>query len=390
MAKELARRGHRVRYITLHHDWRFLDEREYVREGVEVFYVGQMQVLKRDGEKRYFSPVNLLRVTGHAVWALQRAIASALAADFSIVHLLKPQPVNSLGWWLCRARAGVRFFVDCDDYETGYAQRSRLLRYPVDWFEQAVPTWAEGVTYHTGAMRQRLLTWGVTANRLHELPNGVESSRFAQVFPGLETELRQRLQPNSEPVILYFGSLSIASHAVDLLISAFAEVHSICPEARFLIVGLGPDRAQLERMCVKYDISDVVTFEGEVPPEDIPSYLRIASVSVEATRRTDIAEGRFPLKLVESMAVGVPIVCGDVGERARILTSEGGDRAGVIVEPGSAEALAGGIIRILTTPSLAHALQQTGTKRALDFDWAQLIERLEAIYQAGPPGESDK
>lgn len=390
MAKELARRGHRVRYVTLHHDWHFLDEREFIKEGVEVFYAGQMQVLKRDGEKRYFSPAAMLRVTSHAVWALQRAIASALAAGFSIVHLLKPQPVNSLAWQLCRARADVRLFVDCDDYETGYAQRSRLLRYPVSWFERTIPTQAEGVTYHTRAMRQRLLTWGVAANRLCELPNGVDSHRFAISSPTLETRLRQRIQPNGEPVILYFGSLSIASHAVDMLISAFVQVHSVCPKARLLIVGLGPDRMQLERMCVEYGINHAVTFEGEVPPEDIPSYLRIASVSVEATRRTDIAEGRFPLKLVESMAMGIPIVCGDVGERARILTAADGAMAGLIVEPDSADALAAGIVQVLSTPGLANALQQICIKRAPDFDWAQLIERVEALYQSSSLVESDQ
>lgn len=382
LAKELARRGHQTRLIALHHDWENLAEKQSVIAGVEVEYVGQMQVLKRAGAKRHFPPAKLAAVTAMSLLGLRRAIQSALNAGFSVVHLLKPQPINGLAWILAQGKgAKVAFFVDCDDYEFGYAaQRSFFLSAPVAHFEKRMPRTGLGVTYHTEAMKSKLRKWGVAEERLWNLPNGVERDRFFPRDAQCEEKLIARYRPDGQPLVLYVGSLEINSHAVDLLLTAFAQVLRSQPRAKCLLIGTGSDLPRLQKQATALGIGQAVTFAGPVPGAEVPAYLRIASVSVEPTRDTPVAAARFPLKVLESMAAGTPVVCGNVGERARILRAGTSAAAGLAVAPGDPSALCRGILSVLNRPELAAQFSANGLARSEDFFWDRLAPTVEEMY----------
>ncbi len=385
LAKELAASGHRVRIITLHHDWARLETPVFTQEKVEVVYVGQMQVLKRNGQKSYYPAAELLKVTLQSVFAMYRAIVQAQRQGFHIVHLMKPQPVNGLAWLSARRHLRrTQFFVDCDDYELGFvAQRGFFIRTAVDRFERHMPLGAEGVTVNTAHTRRRLLAQGVAERKIHYVPNGIERSRFLQRNEQLESELRQQYRFRTGSLVVYVGALSIDSHAVDLLIHAFGVARQQMPDLHLLLVGDGPDRQKLEQLIASMALKEAITFTGQVDPAEVPSYLRIADVSVEATRTTPVAEGRFPLKILESLAAGVPIVCGAVGDRVPTLRPDDQEEAGLLVEPDDPQALAQGICRVLSSPELADKLRRNGLRRAEDFYWDRLAPAVMQVYN--PP-----
>lgn len=383
LAKELARLGHGVRIVTLHHDWDTLTARNFVKDGVEVVYAGQMQVLKQGGKKKYFSPAQLLWVTIQSIWRLRRSIVQALIDGFDIVHLMKPQPVNGLAWQLQRGRRGQLLCVDCDDYEAGFvAHRSVWLRWPVTWFENKLPQTADGITVNTHATQERLLAQGLPTTRIHYLPNGVDRSRFSLHDPVREAELCQRYKRNGEQIVIYVGALSIASHAVDLLLDAFVEVEHRMPFTRLLVLGQGADEEVLKHQAHALGIAQKVFFVGQIAPEDVPTYLRIADVSVEATRSTPVAAGRFPLKILESFAAGVPVVCGAVGERADLLHGDDGALAGVLVVPDDAHALANGVVCVLKSSVLAADLRRTAQQQAEKYYWDRLAPNVLNLYKS--------
>jgi glycosyltransferase involved in cell wall biosynthesis len=384
LAKEVAALGHRVRIVTLHHDWANLEHPICVRENVEIVYVGQMQVLKRNGQKSYFSTRELLNVTWQSALALRIAIVQSLTEGFHTVHLMKPQPINGLAWLLTHRRVyRPRFFVDCDDYELGFvAQRGWTIRTLVDWFERQMPRLAQEVTVNTDHARRRLVAQGIAAETIHYLPNGVERSRFATRNEQLEAQLRHRYRSHTKPVIIYVGALNIHSHAVDLLIQSFRLAKEQIPDLHLLLIGSGPDRQKLEQLIASMALGDSVTFVGQVDPADVPSYLRIADLSVEATRSTSVAEGRFPLKVVESLAAGVPVVCGAVGDRIPTLQRKHQENAGLLVEPDDPYALADGICTVLRSPDLADQLRCAGLQRAEDFYWDHLAPAIVQMYSA--------
>jgi glycosyltransferase involved in cell wall biosynthesis len=384
LAKELAALGHRVRIITLHHDWEQFETPTFIQAGVEISYVGQMQVLKRDGQKSYYPPWKLLQISLQSVMNMRRAILQGLQEGFDIVHLMKPHPVNGLAWLLARQGAHrPHFFLDCDDYELGFvAHRNFVMRYPVTWFENNIPGMARAVSFNTAHAQNRLVAQGVEAKRLFYLPNGVDRSRFDRRDERLEGELRQRYRSVDGPLAIYLGAISIASHAVDLLIQAVSLAKQQVPNLRLLIVGTGSDRQALEQLVSSMGLSDSVIFTGQVEPEDVPSYLRIADISVEPTRSTPVAEGRFPLKIIESLASGLPVVCGAVGDRIPTLAPTGQEQAGLLVDPDDPYTLAQGICSVLQSQALAEKLRSAALLRSEDFYWDRLAPTVLKMYSS--------
>ena len=83
-----------------------------------------------------------------------------------------------------------------------------------------------------------------------------------------------------------------------------------------------------------------------------------------------------PLKIVESLASGVPVVTGDVGDRAEMLTHA----AGVLVRPGDARALADGIAAVLADRPLQLRLAEGARARAEAYRWDRLAQVWATTY----------
>ncbi|MCA1553208.1 MAG: glycosyltransferase, partial [Chloroflexi bacterium] len=108
-----------------------------------------------------------------------------------------------------------------------------------------------------------------------------------------------------------------------------------------------------------------------------PRYLCAADCSVDPVYDTPASRSRSPLKIVESMALGVPVVTGDVGDRREMLANGG---AGVLVHAGAAQALARGVLRVLCDGHLREQLACGARARAAAYDWAMLAPRWAQVY----------
>ena len=170
---------------------------------------------------------------------------------------------------------------------------------------------------------------------------------------------------------------SLTSHAVDLLLRAFAITRRMAPEAVLLMVGGGEDYEQLQRASAALDLGNAVRFTGRVPPEEVPAYYRLAAVSVDPVYADPGAQARSPLKLFESLAVGTPVVTGDTGDRREILAGGGG----LLVAPGDAEALAGGLARVLQDDTLQARLATEALLTSQQFYWDVLVRRFARVYE---------
>jgi glycosyltransferase involved in cell wall biosynthesis len=376
LSKEMARLGHEVTVLALHPDYNSLGSRAYSAEGVNIRYVGQMHVIKRGSVKSHFHPLRLIQVAAVATWRLAQA---ALAVPADLYHVGKPHPMNATAGWLASRLRGARLYVDCDDYEAASSRYSMGWQRPmVRWFEDWLPRRVDGVTTNTRFTQDRLQRLGIPADRIVYVPNGVDVARFTDQEGPQAHELRRQLDLSERSVVLYLGNLSLASHPVDLLIDAFARVHQQRPEAILLLVGGGDDLATLQDQVERLGLHAVVRFVGQVSPTEAVGMLRIADVSIDPVRADPVASARSPLKVVESMMVGVPVVTGDLGDRRAVLDN---GRAGLLVEPGSAEALAEAILSVLADPALARSLSAAGRERAELYHWERLVHEFVRVYE---------
>jgi glycosyltransferase involved in cell wall biosynthesis len=313
MAKELAKRGFTVRIIALHADYEHLTNKTQLIDGVEVDYVSQMHVLKRDNTTSYFRWWQLPCVIFKATYKIYR---KTMEFNPDYIFVGKPHPMNGLaGIWAAK-RTGAKLIVDCDDYEkesNHYA--NSLQKALVGFFETKIPRKAWKVTTNTFFMRDKLIESGVKPEKIIYLSNGVDRDRFSNVDKDYAEKLRQELGLTGKKVVLYIGSLNLSNHPVDLLLKAFVLVKEAVPEARLLIVGGGKDLDSLKDLALELQIIQEVIFTGRVPSESAPLYYSLADVSVDPADDSPASSGRAPLKIFESWAMGVPVVTSEVGDR---------------------------------------------------------------------------
>lgn len=375
IARELAALGHHPELIMLHPTYDRLPaaRRREQRGGVVVYYAGQMHVYGPVTDRRYYESAALLRVTLLATWRLMLA---ALRARPDAIHVCKPQPMNGLAGLLAARLLQVPLYVDCDDYEAGGNRfgapwQQWLLRL----WEDMLPRRAAAVTVNTRFLQQRCAGLGVPAERIAYVPNGIAPERVAAPDPRAVAGLRAGLGLADAPVAIYAGTLSETSHNVGLLLDAFALLARELPKARLLLLGTGPDAAALAEQARRLGLAGRALFLGHASYASVPAFLGLARCSADPVADDAVARGRSPLKIVESLAAGVPVVTGDVGDRAEVL----GARGGTIVAPGDARALADGLLAHLRAEDGERAAARA-REQASAYSWDTLARAWLAIY----------
>lgn len=377
LGKELRQLGHDVTILALHSDYAALtpQERDEMREGVRVRYVGQMHVRKTGSRKTYFGPSRLLYNSLLSTFRLAR---SALYAHPDVYHVGKPHPMNGLAGLLASRLRDTPLYVDCDDYEA-ISNRfgGNWQRWIVSLFERILPRLSDGITVNTSFMLEKLLEFGVSREVIERVPNGFDYGRFASVSESEVDRLRCRFSLEGKRSILYLGSMSLANHPVDLLLKAFEIVRGVEPLAVLLLVGGGEDYDSLRAQAKSLGLGESVLFVGRVPPRVAPVYYRLAEVSVDPVRNDPTAQARFPLKIVESLSVGVPVVTGDVGDR-RAMLNDG--ETGVLVLPGCARSLAEGVLSILQDPCRRASMGYAALAYSDQWRWDHLVLDFAKVY----------
>lgn len=375
LAKELTKIGYRVNILALHPNLSALSQRRIKKDGVQVHYVGQMHVRKVDSQKTYFNTPGLLRV---ALSSTLRMSIGSLLAKTDAIHLGKPHPINGVaalvGAKLLRHRP---LYLDCDDYE------AESNRFSAVWqkrafalFEDNLPKFTEGLTVNTRFLAERHAALGYPKERIVYVPNGVDRDRFGYVNPQRVQRLRDSLGLESKKVALYVGSLSLANHPVGLLLDAFAVVSQRLREAVLVLVGGGEDYDLIRARISKMGLSERIIMAGRVSPKLVPYYFKLGDVSVDPVYDDVVAQARCPLKLFESMASGVPVVTGDVGDRREVL-----GQAGLLVAPGDANALAEGILSVLRDEDRAKAMAEVALERRKRYYWDVLVQKFVKVYE---------
>ncbi len=207
-----------------------------------------------------------------------------------------------------------------------------------------------------------------TADEL--VARGVEPARISVVYLGL-TRLPTPVDPPlpPEPFVLAVGTLE-PRKGHDLLLRAFAAtgIH----RHRLVFAGPPVGRSQgLAELASELGIGERLTILGVVDDAVLAGLYRDAS----ALCMPSLAEG-FGLPVLEAMSFGVPVVASDLA----VLREVTGDSA-VLVAPGSADALARALERVLTEDALAARLRSEGRARAARFTWEATARKTVAAYR---------
>jgi sugar transferase (PEP-CTERM/EpsH1 system associated) len=251
------------------------------------------------------------------------------------------------------------------DMLAGLPLRRRVLRRFAYAAADAVFTVSEELrSYHS------LQGW-LPKKRIRVLPNGVDTSRFAQ-RPRERAETRQRLGLDDESLVLgAVGRLvPIKEHAT--LLQAAEILLSRGVPVQVLLVGSGPELEKLQEFTATSPrLSGRVVFTGAV--SDVPALLSAMDVFVLPSRSEGMSN-----TLLEAMASSLPIVATRVGGNPELVEEE---RTGILFKPGDVMALAAILERIGRDSSLRQELGQAARRRAVEhFSLEGMIERYRTLY----------
>jgi glycosyltransferase involved in cell wall biosynthesis len=210
----------------------------------------------------------------------------------------------------------------------------------------------------------------VDAEKILVLPNGVDTEEFRPRAP--RADLRRDLGiPDGAPVVAVVASLfSFKGHEVFL--RAAARVLKSHPNARFLVIGEGPERANLEQRVQEMHIDGAVRFLGR--RRDVTELLTLVDVSVLSSQWE-----AAPISALEAMACEVPVVCTRVGALPEMVLD---GETGFLVGVGDDAGLAAGIARLLGDPALRRKMGQASRRRVVElYNLSTLTRRREALYR---------
>lgn len=202
-----------------------------------------------------------------------------------------------------------------------------------------------------------LLTGSTWHERLRVVPNGVDIAYFAD--PGPVASLPEH--DGSQPLLVFTGTLAHAPNA-DALMWFVEQIWPILvrqrPRIHFAIVGAGPVPAHVER----YGQLPGISLHVSVP--DVRPYLRAATVAIVPIR---IGSGTR-LKILDAMALRVPVVSTTVGAEGLGLTS-----GTEILLADESQAFADAIEMLLDDPLLAQRLADAGSAAVqARYDWSAI------------------
>jgi glycosyltransferase involved in cell wall biosynthesis len=206
--------------------------------------------------------------------------------------------------------------------------------------------------------------------KIRIIHNGVDSSCF--YFDGDRSVLVEFDIDLSDPVVGIIAALRPEKDHQTLLRAARMVIDDI-PAARFLIVGDGDLRANLESLTIELGITDNVRFVGT------RSDVRRLLCAMDVFTLTSSSECS-PISVLEAMACARPVVCSDVGGIPEMVED---GVSGYLVPPKNPGMLAARLKDLLASPELARRMGEAGRRRVeSDFRLSQSHEAAQKAIEA--------
>jgi glycosyltransferase involved in cell wall biosynthesis len=217
----------------------------------------------------------------------------------------------------------------------------------------------------------------VPLNKIHLIPNGVDTALFAPVNAKQKSLLREKLNlPQAAIIAIYTGRL-VSYKGLPLLLRVWDEIRCRHENAILLLAGTGGldihnCEAQLHDYVKSAGLKEMVWFLG--PVQNVPEYLQAADLFVFPTEND-----AFPSSLIEAMACGLPIITTPVGAMKTIVTHQ---ETGLLVEPGNHRQLYEAIEAIISDDALASRLGQACRQIAQErYSAGSMIRKYLDLFQ---------
>lgn len=315
----------------------------------DAFDLVQPFISHRSG--RWIAKIPYLRNLARSITPMVRCYREHRREPFELIECGQVFPA-CLFAWLVHKRYSTRYLVWVHGNDLLGPSRFRFLRAGIRKSLQQ----AEAVIANSSYTARMVSEFGMAPERIRLIPPLVDREKFRPGPPSQELLVRYGFE--NKKVLLTVCRL-VERKGVDLTLRALSQLVTEWPDIRFLIVGDGPRRKELESLSVKLGLQGYVVFTGAVPEHELVAHYNLASVFVMPSRflPNEASVEGLGLVYLEAMACSLPIIAGRSGGVPDIVKD---GENGLLVDPGSVSELARSIDTLLRDSAYSEQLGCNG------------------------------
>ena len=197
----------------------------------------------------------------------------------------------------------------------------------------------------------------ISDEKISIVPNGVDLTKF-----------KDHKQQNK--IILFSGAM-YSHRGIDVLLESAPKVIQKIPDVEFILLGDGPERKKLEQIVSEKKIEKNVFFKGWINRDEIPNQLSNASIGIGPLKLTDVTKSALPIKVLEYMASGLPIISKEGTLPKDVLEN---DKNGFFIK--NADELAEKLIILLEDLNLNDRMGGKSLEMVRKFSWEQIVSLI--------------
>ena len=241
---------------------------------------------------------------------------------------------------------------------------------------------ADQVTTICEGLRGDIAARGIPADRITVIPNAVDAGEF-KFGVDADPELRRSLGLDGKTVIGFAGSF-YGYEGLDLLLEAARRMVVRHPDLRVLLVGGGPQEANLKEQVRTAGLQERVIFTGRVPHAQVQRYYGLIDVLAYPRLPIRLTELVTPLKPLEAMAQGRMFVASDVGGHRELIRH---GETGFLFRAGDVAALEQAIESVLSQRALWPQIRAQARRFVeVERTWAGSVARYKGVYERALAG----
>ncbi len=336
LARHLVRRGHQCTIVAGSVDYlsgKRLPRRSEQIDGVQI--------------RRAYAPATIHhsyagRALSYACFMITSVWHGVRVREVDVVLGTSPPMFQLPSAWLVATVKRRPFVLEVRDLWPRFAVdlgvlRNRLLIHFAERVERFFYRHNRAVVANSPGFVPYLREQGIAPEKLHVVPNGVDTSMFRPQDRGAKVRTDLAL-PQEAFVVTYAGALGEAND-IDTILRA-AERLRDRPQIRFLLVGGGKQLPRLSTQVAQRDLHNVI-LGGHFAKQQMPDVLAASNLCLATLRDLEMFRTTYPNKIFDYMAAGRPTLVAIDGAARDVIEQA---RGGTFIPPGNDALLAQTIV----------------------------------------------
>lgn len=220
------------------------------------------------------------------------------------------------------------------------------------------------------AVQKMLTGQGVPDSKITVIPNGIEIEQDVSASE-LRKQYRNQWGIGDEQFVIGAVGRFVPQKNLASLIEILSRLPGDADRARLMLIGDGPERAELEKTAKRLGIEEKVIFTGWQPrAKDIMYAMDIFVLPS--------LEENFPYAVLEAMYASKPVIAFDTGAMSELILD---NETGFLASPANTEEMSSALVKLMNDESLATTMGAAGRNRVQEkFNLKTMADQISSIY----------